>query len=81
MSTTAIKLTNIQRTPRGITAEVVVLDRTTGETIRPARISDELIQLLQSMEIDAEYYLDIMRMKQNYTNFGLLIRSFNLITE
>ena len=55
-----------------------IIDGVSGETIRIARASPELLEFLACVEIDIESWYEVQRMKKKNENFTVLIDNFKL---
>ena len=81
MSNTRLSLKEIELTPDGILIRSVeIIDSISGETIRPAKLTEELCGLLKIVEIDIDTFFEIQQAKEKHPGFTKLIDTFKLFT-
>jgi len=72
---------NITATEKGFTCEsVAVIDSESGETLRIAKITPELISFLEHIEIDVTNYFTFAKMCEKNPNLKKLTDTFKLYT-
>lgn len=80
-SKTRIVFRDIAASGTGVSVgRLEIIDGVSGETIRIARVSGELIEFLSCIEIEIETWYEVQRMKKKNANFTVLINSFKLFT-
>jgi hypothetical protein len=60
--------------------EIYVIDTETGEKLRIAKITPELVDYLKMIEIDVSDYFTAQEMKKKNTAFTKLCKEFRLYT-
>ena len=82
MAEARLTISECQLTEKG-TLEITkleIIDNESGETLRIARITPELVEFLKSIEINIDFWTRIQNMKDKNPAFRVLIDSFNLYT-
>ena len=79
--TTRLTIKDIELTPDGILIKSMnVIDGDTGETLRVAKLTLELVEFLRITEIDVTKYFQVLAMKKKNPEMKNLIDTFKLFT-
>jgi hypothetical protein len=81
MAKTRLAFKTVELTPDGILiGSVEIIDMLSGESLRPAKLTKELAEMISCIEIDTDLYFDIQNLKAKNEIFQKLINTFNLVT-
>ena len=77
-----LKISEAEINPEGelLITQVSVIDTLSGETLRVAKITPELVSFLKMVEIDVSDFFKIQDMKRKNPNFTKLIETYQLHT-
>lgn len=76
---TSLILKNVELTPDGILIRSVeVLDGVSGETLRPAILTQQLADFLKMIEIDTDSYFEIQKLRETNPAVMKIISEFNI---
>lgn len=62
-----------------IIKKLSVIDRVSGKVLKEAKINDDALKLLQSVEINITDYFNFLKMSEKNPNLKKLVNNFNLI--
>jgi hypothetical protein len=78
---TRLVIKTAEITPDGILIRSMnVIDGVSGETIKVAKLTPQLLEFLQLIEIEVDNYFQIIRMKEENPHLKKLINTFKLNT-
>jgi hypothetical protein len=81
MSSTRIKIKNAEITPEGILIRSMeIIDGESGENLRIAKLTPELLDYLKMIEISVDDYFKCQEMKKQNPAFTKLCENFKLYT-
>ena len=80
-TSTRLVIKTAEITPEGILIRSMeVIDGLTGETLKVAKLTPELVDFLKVVEIGVDDYFKIQAAKEKNPNFKKLIENFKLYT-
>jgi hypothetical protein len=81
MQSTRLVIKTAEITPEGLLIRSMeVIDGATGENLRIANLTPELLEFLKMIEIDVTKYFKVMEMKRKNPNLTQLADTFKLYT-
>lgn len=81
MSNTRLIIKTAELTPEGILIRSIeIIDRISGERIKPANLTPQLLDFMLHLEIDPDLYFKVEDLKKKNPDVTELINTFRLFT-